>query len=87
MSVQASETHYCEPRIDGAEKYSAVEVGYPTEREELLMPHIDGFPEDKAATDSVYGWVPSQVIVDVIAKHGGIVEGELPRGIPYLKAD
>ena len=30
MSVQASETHYCSPREDGAEKYTAVEVGYPT---------------------------------------------------------
>jgi hypothetical protein len=38
-------------------------------------------------TDTVYGWVPRTVIALVIAKHGGIVEGELPPGIPYLKAN
>ena len=37
MSVQASETHYCSPREDGAEKYTAVEVGYPNPPEPLLM--------------------------------------------------
>lgn len=87
MSVQASEYTYCTPRIDNAEKYTAAEVGFPSRREELLMPYIDGLGEGQNATNTVYGYVPSQVIVDVIAKHGGIVEGELPPGIPHLKAN
>ena len=87
MSVQASEYTYCSPRINNAEKYTAAEVGYPSRHEELLMPYIDGYADTSSSTDSVYAWVPSQVIVDVVAKHGGIVEGELPPGIPYLKAD
>ena len=37
MSVQASETHYCSPRETGAERYTAVEIGYPSDGEPLLM--------------------------------------------------
>ncbi len=76
MSVQASETHYCTPRIDYADIYTEVEVGFPSEREELVMPHIEvpgGVP-----TKNVYPWVPSQVVADVIKKHGGLIGGELP---------
>jgi len=29
MSVQANANAYCEPKHDNAEKYEAVEVGYP----------------------------------------------------------
>jgi hypothetical protein len=83
MSVQAHEGAYCEPRVDGAEKYIAVEVGYPSELEPLLLQwaEIPGAP-----CNTVYGWVPAHVITTVCAKHGGIVSGELPSGIPYLKA-
>ena len=85
MSVQASEYTYCTPRIDNALHYEAAEVGYPSQREDLLMPYIDGDPEHSEPTNTVYGYVPSQIIVDVCAKHGGIVEGELPPGIAYLR--
>ena len=37
MSVQAFAGGYCTPRVDGADKYEEVEVGYPSEPEELLM--------------------------------------------------
>jgi hypothetical protein len=83
MSVQASYTSYCQPRIDEAERYSEVEIGYPTAKEELLM----NWCEDPAdPTGTVYGYVPVQVVVNVIAKHGGMVEGELPPGIAPLRA-
>jgi hypothetical protein len=83
MSVQAHDGAYCTPRIDGAEKYISVEVGYPNEREPLLMRWAES---PGAPCNTVYGYVPIQVIVDVCAKHGGIVEGKLPPGIPYLEA-
>ena len=83
MSVQANGGAYCEPKVFDAEKYEAVEVGYPNAYEALLA----SYAEDKEDyTGTVYGWVPAQVVVDVIAKHGGIVTGDLPNGIPYLKA-
>ena len=83
MSVQANEGAYCHPRIDEATKYTAVEVGYPSDRENLLMEWAES-PEKP--TETVYGYVPATQITLVVAKHGGIVSGELPPGIPYLTA-
>ena len=77
MSVQASKTHYCSPRVDGLSAiYRQVEIGFPSEREALL----DEYAEDKDKyTETVYSWVPSQLVALIIAKHGGMVSGELPR--------
>jgi len=38
-------------------------------------------------TKTVYGYVPSSVVTLVIAKHGGIVSGDLPPGVPALRAE
>ena len=68
ISIQASHNHYCTPRIDRG-PYSKVEAGFPSESEELLMP----FAEDiDNPTETVYGWVPVEVINEVIEKHGGL---------------
>jgi len=83
MSVQANEGAYCTPRVDNASRYTAVEVGYPSQKEDLLMKWCDS-PGNPTCT--VYGWVPATRITAVIAKHGGVVSGELPAGIPYLTA-
>jgi len=83
MSVQASETNYCDPRVNNAERYISVEVGFPTLSEDLLL----DFAEDREKpTDTVYGWVPSHIVGLVIAKHGGMVSGEVPPGVPPLMA-
>lgn len=71
MSVQGHGGAYSTPRDDFADHYSAVEVGFPSEREELLMPYIDG-GEDTDPTETVYGYVPIEIIERVIAKHGGL---------------
>lgn len=83
MSVQASSFSYCNPREDDAERYSEVEVGYPNQKEELLMEWAE---EPENPTETVYPYVPSQRVALVIAKHGGIVSGALPSGVPFLKA-
>jgi hypothetical protein len=83
MSVQANETAYCRPRIDNAERYEAVEVGFPTEEEALLLDYAD---DRENPTDTVYGWVPSETVTLVIAKHRGMVEGEVPPGIIPLRS-
>ena len=84
MSIQAHDTAYCDPRRTDADRYTAVEIGFPNEREEMILEYA----EDQAApTDTVYAYVPSSLVSLVIAKHGGVVEGELPAGIPYLRAD
>jgi len=82
MSVQAGSTQYCSPR-DNRGPYKAVEVGFPSQYEELLIQYAE---RDDDPTKTVYGWVPSSIVTLVIAKHGGIVEGELPPGVPALKA-
>jgi hypothetical protein len=68
MSVQASEYHYCSPRESGEPFYFAVEVGYPTAREDALMEYAES-PEEPTST--VYGWVPVEVVDAIVNAHGG----------------
>ena len=82
MSVQAHQTAYCSPRIDNAEKYTSVEIGFPSEVEPMLMEYCD---EPGAPLDTVYGYVPVQTVTNVIAKHGGIMSGEVPPGVLDLR--
>ena len=84
MSVQASSFSYCEPRIDNAEEYQKVEVGFPSDPEPLIIRYAE---DPSQPTETVYGWVPVDVVLNVCAKHGGVVRGELPQGIPMLDAD
>lgn len=89
VSIQASECHYCKPRISqidisrfefiprwhnqkrvsGFEPYECVELGFPTEEVEELMDYAEN-PD--APTDTVYAWVPVEVVDKVLEKHGGI---------------
>ena len=78
MSVQAHDGAYCEPREDAHEKYTLVEVGFPSIEEELIMPWAE---EPRRPTETVYGYVPVNVVTNVIVKHGGMVEGDVPPGV------
>ena len=78
MSVQAHDGAYCDPRLDAQRKYTLVEIGFPSAKEELIMPWAES-PDDP--TGSVYGYVPVDVVTNVIVKHGGMVEGEVPAGV------
>ena len=75
MSVQASEFHYCSPR-ENTGPYSEVEVGFPSERVEELMPYVDG---DGSEWETVYGYVPVEVVESVIEKHRGLKGWKLKR--------
>lgn len=68
MSVQASEFHYCAPR-DSIGPWRSVEVGFPTEKVEAFMPYIDG--EQSIPTETVYGYVPIELVAEAIDAHGG----------------
>ena len=81
MSVQGSSTAYCAPRVDNA-TYFEVEVGYPSEKENMLKPYAEFW--DKP-TDTVYGYVPVNTIYLIITKHGGMVSGECPAGVPVYE--
>lgn len=70
MSVQAGRGLYCTPRTnlpDG--KYQTCEIGYPSDKEPLILE----YSEINDYTNTVYGYVPIDVIDQVIEKHGGIV--------------
>ena len=83
MSVQADEFTYCSPRINGAERYTQVEIGFPSDYEELI---IDWAEDREDPTGTVYGYVPVSVVTNVLAKHGGMVSGEVPAGVAPLAA-
>lgn len=69
ISVQASEFHYCSPRLNGLQDYKSVELGYPSAEDEL----INEYAEDVFDyTATVYGYVPIEVVEKLIEKHGGI---------------
>lgn len=69
LSVQASEFHYCEPRENRAEKYTQVEVGFPSQKPELIMKYAES-PEKP--TETVYCYVPIELVEQLIELHGGI---------------
>lgn len=76
MSVQAGDGLYCEPRVNlESREYAACEVGYPSQKEELLMPYIEDSTEP---TKTVYPYVPVEVIEQVIEKHGGWFDARIP---------
>lgn len=67
MSVQASAFHYCSPR-DSEGPWSRVEVGFPSDRVEALMPWAE---DENDPTGTVYGYVPLRIVAEVIDQHGG----------------
>lgn len=69
MSVQASANHYCHPREDWLYAYQSFEVGFPSAPDSRLTPYAE---DPESLTDTVYGRVPVQTIVDVINAHGGL---------------
>ena len=69
ISVQASKFHYCSPRLDGAQDYEAVELGYPSMEDELINEYAE---DDWNYTETVYGYVLIDVVEKLIEKHGGI---------------
>ena len=74
FSMQVSSGHYCSPRKDNARFYEEVELGYPNKADSL----ITEYAEDKYnLTDTVYPYVPIDVVNALIRKHYGIYEKEV----------
>ena len=67
LSVQATRGAYCSPRTNVG-PWHAVEVGYPSSIPEFIME----FAENKEdPTDTVYGYVPIELVEKLIEFHGG----------------
>ena len=71
ISIQGGTSmHYCHPR-KLCNVYEKVELGYPSEPEELITTYAEG-PEK--LTETIYGYVPIEIVEEVVEKHGGIVQ-------------
>ena len=74
MSVQVGYSLYSTPKKI-AKRYSAVEIGFPSEPEELIKEYAEFAPFDDDTTDytdTVYPYVPVKIVDKVLKKHGGI---------------
>ena len=84
ISVQARESSYCTPRCDNPGKpYTHVECGYPSSTP--ITPELKYYAEALGVsgsecdfTETVYGYVPVEIVKAELQEHGGIVEGEMP---------
>lgn len=83
-SIQASRTHYSEPR-NNVGPYTSMEIGYPSEGTEIpdsLLKYEEtsqhGKGEGFNPYDSIYAYVPVSVVKEFIEANGGIASGELP---------
>lgn len=80
VSIQRSHYHYCDLGMNYTNMYSisypddisetSYELGYPSEEDNLIMEYAER-PDDPTGT--VYGFVPYNVVVTLLEKHGGIV--------------
>ena len=68
VSVQVGEFAYCTPRNNYGPWYK-VELGFPSEEEPLIMDYVE---DPSRPTETVYGYVPLDLVMEVFDKHGGI---------------
>ena len=82
MSVQVGYSLYSTPK-KVAKRYSAVEIGFPSEPEELIKEYAESlYDEDETDyTDTVYPYVPVAIVDKVLKKHGGIDLNETLSGV------
>lgn len=78
ISVQARESAYCSPRSDNG-PYMMVECGYPSsEPKSWKLKEFAELLGTDDYTDTVYAYVPVDIVQEELDLHGGIKEGKLP---------
>lgn len=83
VSIQASSTNYCSPRNNEG-PYIRVELGFPSEKDSILLPYAE---DSSNPTETVYGYVPSAVVLECLELHGGWVSGEIPPMIVHAEEE
>jgi len=68
LSVQASDSAYCSPRYNEG-PWCSVEVGFPSAVPELILSYAE---DDDNPLGTVYGYVPVELVDELVALHGGI---------------
>lgn len=72
VSVQAGCGIYSTPH-GNADAYTHVELGYPSRKEEALLKYAEN---RKLPTDTVYAYVPVELVDKVLEAHGGITDAD-----------
>jgi hypothetical protein len=67
LSVQATHGAYCTPR-QNIGPWWEVEVGFPSAKPDLIMEYAE---DSDRPTDTVYGYVPIELVQQLIEQHGG----------------
>ncbi len=68
ISVQASHSAYCSPRTNIGPWYQ-VECGFPSDVPTEIMNYAE---QQEKPTETVYGYVPIELVEELIAAHGGM---------------
>lgn len=68
LSVQASHGAYCSPRTNLG-PWDQVEVGFPSDVPDEIMNYAE---QPEKPTETVYGYVPIELVETLIAAHGGM---------------
>ncbi len=78
ISVQASSMHWSIPK-DDVGPYTHVECGFPTAvpHKEMLK-YLDDKENNRFPLESVYPYVPIEIVQEFFDLHGGIKKGKLP---------
>ena len=79
VSIQGSKTNYSTPRHDHPEAFTSLELGFPSSADDIIKQYAEN-PLD--LTGTVYGYVPVADVYLLLTAHGGVVEGEVPQGVP-----
>ena len=74
ISVQAHAGSYCTRDDSGSPTH--VECGFPSTAPKTA--ELRRFAEHNGFTETVYGWVPVEVVQAELDAHGGILDGCLP---------
>ena len=77
ISIQGSQGHYSSYNKE-TNKFTSVELGFPSETDELIIKYAED-PDEP--TETVYPYVPVDVVNKLIKKHGGTIFGEIPAGV------
>ena len=81
ISVQGSSFNYAIPREDNPPNgYTHVECGYPSSKPttKALLEYAEILTENPMYTETVYGYVPVEIVQAELDAHGGIIEGVMP---------
>lgn len=70
FSCQANAGAYCSPRVDKG-PWASVEIGFPNRKIDEIMQYAENSSEP---TETVYGWVPVEVVEQIVENNGGLAE-------------